>query len=83
MHAGELSGIAVDASERYLVTASHDKTARVWDVKTGALLRVLRPPIGDGDEGLLHTVAISPDGATIAVGGITDPAGQPQSIYPI
>jgi WD40 repeat protein len=71
MHSAVLRRIATDAQGRYAVTASDDKTARVWDVQTGRLLRVLRPPAGPGDEGKLNAVAISPNGATVAVGGWT------------
>jgi WD40 repeat protein len=71
MHTAPISRIAVDAAERYLVTASLDKTARVWELTTGKLLQILRPPLGDGNEGKLYAVAISPDGATVAVGGWT------------
>jgi len=70
-HTAPIIRIAVDARERYLVTASHDKTARVWELSTGKLLQTLRPPLGDGDEGKLYAVAISPDGAEVAVGGFT------------
>jgi WD40 repeat protein len=34
-------------------------------------LKILRPPIGDFDEGKLYAIAISPDGKTVAVGGFT------------
>jgi WD40 repeat protein len=67
--------IDVDAGERFLVSASNDKTARVWDLHSGGLLRILRPPIGDGNEGMLYAVAFSPDGATVAVGGFTGAEG--------
>ncbi|MFO1433776.1 MAG: caspase family protein [Candidatus Competibacteraceae bacterium] len=71
MHTAPISRIDVDAAERYLVTASFDKTARVWDLADGKLLRILRPPLGSGNEGRLFAVAISPDGKTVAVGGWT------------
>ena len=71
MHTAPIRRISVDAAERYLVTASHDKTARVWDLRNGKLLQILRPPLGAGDEGKLYAVAISPDGTTVAVGGWT------------
>jgi len=66
MHTAPIMRIGVDAAERFLVTTSDDKTARVWDLETGRLLRVLRPPIGAGDEGKLYAVAIPPDGAVVA-----------------
>jgi WD40 repeat protein len=81
MHTAPIWRIDVDAQERYLVTASNDKTARVWDLTSGRLLQVLRPPIGPGDEGKLYAVAISPDGETMAVGGFTGPEGGKNNIY--
>ncbi len=44
-----------------IVTASADKTARVWDARTGAALLVLRHEYGYG----VHTAVFSPDGARI------------------
>lgn len=81
-HTAPIKRIAVDRAGRWLVTAAHDKTARVWDLQTGDLVQVLRPPIGgDAREGKLYAVAISPDGATVAVGGYTDPDRTPQHLY--
>lgn len=74
MHTAKIERIAVDKQERFLVTASDDKNARVWDLTTGKLLQILRPPIGEGNEGKLFAVAMSPDGKEIAVGGFTAPA---------
>jgi hypothetical protein len=71
MHTATIGRIACDAAGRVAVTASHDKTARVWDVVSGRLLQVLRPPIAEGNEGKLYGCAISPDGETVAVGGWT------------
>ena len=81
MHTAMVRRIDVDAGERFLVSASEDKTARVWDLATGRLLRTLRPPQGDGSQGKLYAVAISPDGATVAVGGYTGPSGEQISLY--
>lgn len=81
MHTAAIARIGVDAAERYVVTASYDKTARVWDLASGALLQVLRPPLGEGHEGKLYAVAISPDGQEVAVGGFTNPSGTGN--YPI
>ena len=70
-HTGIIVGIAVDRDEHWLVTASEDKTARVWDLMSGRPEHILRPPIGEGNEGKLYAVAISPDGTRVAVGGFT------------
>lgn len=69
MHTATINRIAVDAGERFLVTTSVDKTARLWSLPKGRLLQVLRPPIGEGNEGWLYAVAISPDARTMATGG--------------
>ena len=69
MHTALIKRIAVDALGRYLATASDDKTCRVWDIKTGEQLRVLRPPIGHEYEGRLYSVAMSPDGRYVFCGG--------------
>ena len=71
MHTAPIRRIATDAQGRWAVTASVDKTARVWDVASGRLLQVLRPPLGEGDEGKLFAVALSPDGAVVAAAGAT------------
>src|SRR5436305_1632937 len=81
MHTAVINRIGIDRENRYLVTASDDKTARVWELSSGRLLRVLRLPIGDGNEGKLYAVALSPDGHTVAVGGWTSPDGFNTNIY--
>ncbi|MFA6262537.1 MAG: WD40 repeat domain-containing protein, partial [Bacteroidia bacterium] len=72
MHVNVVRGVAVDAAGRWAVTASDDRTARVWQVATGAAGPVLRVPLaegGQGGEGRLQAVAITPDGNTVAVAG--------------
>jgi len=80
MHTAAINRIDVDRSGRWLVSASYDKTVRVWDLAAvGATgrsplrdiqpTRILRPPIGKGNEGKLYSVAISPDGNLVAAGG--------------
>jgi len=68
-HTARINRLDLDREGRFLVTGSRDKTARVWALPEGRLLRVLRPPAGPGDEGRIYAMAITPDGATVAVGG--------------
>jgi WD40 repeat protein len=76
-HNAGILRIAMDPSNRILVTGSEDKTVRVWDISgRGELLRILRPPAGLGAEGQIRGVALSPDGKTVACGGFT---GSPQT----
>jgi WD40 repeat protein len=82
MHTAVIKRIGVDRNGKYLVTASEDKTARVWEISSGRLLQTLRIPIGEGDEGKIFAAAISPDGKTIALGGWTsNESGNSESIY--
>lgn len=70
-HTARIKRIAVDRAETIVVTASEDKTLRVWSAADGSPLGVLRVPIGDGWEGQLFAVAVSPDGRTVLAGGNT------------
>lgn len=81
VHTAPIRRLDVDAQGRFLVTASDDKTVRVWSAKDGRLQRTIRFPAGPGDLGKAYAVAISPDGETVAAGGWTSgPEGQ-DSIY--
>ncbi|MBI5331380.1 MAG: caspase family protein [Betaproteobacteria bacterium] len=71
MHTAAIWRIGSDVQGRWLVSASNDKTARVWDVASGRLLSVLRPPVDVGNVGNLYSAALSPDGSMVAVGGWT------------
>lgn len=68
-HNDAILSIDTDATNQFVVTSSRDKTARVWSLADGRLLRILRLPIGHYGIGQAHSVAISPNGSTIAVGG--------------
>jgi WD40 repeat protein len=76
-HNATIYEIAIDSSNKILITGSEDKTVRVWDISRGGeLLRTLRPPVGEGEEGQIYGVALSPDGGTVAAGGQTGSAQQ-------
>jgi len=75
MHTAVIRRISVDRENRLLATASQDKTIRLWDAGTGSLLRIIRPPVGEGNEGQLFAVALAPDGKTVATGGLTQYEG--------
>lgn len=68
-HLALITRISADASGRWIVTSSEDKTARLWDARSGQAISVLRPPIGAESLGAIYAAAISPDGRSIAVGG--------------
>ena len=69
MHTGIVRRIAVSEDGRLLATASDDKTARLWSLPDGRLLRTFRVPIGGANDGKINAVALSPDGRLLAAGG--------------
>jgi eukaryotic-like serine/threonine-protein kinase len=66
-HRKQVTGVAFSPDGRFLVTASQDGYARLWDVATGSL--VGRPL---ACEGKVWCVAFSPDGTLFATGGEKD-----------
>lgn len=68
-HRAAVKDVAFTPDGAFLVSASEDKTLRVWDWRAGVTVRVLRGEIGAGQEGKVFAAAVSPDGATIAAGG--------------
>ncbi|EJF05896.1 WD40 repeat-containing protein, partial [Thiovulum sp. ES] len=52
-----------------IISASDDKTIRVWDSKTGKERRKILGKIGAGPEGLIFAIALSPNEKFLAVGG--------------
>ena len=70
-HTAPVSRLATDAAGRILASVSDDKTLRLWSMPDGTPIAVIRPPIGDGAEGELYAVALSPDGSRAFAAGHT------------
>jgi len=68
-HKALIRDVIFTSDGRYLVSASDDKTIRVWDTATGEVVRVLRGQIQAGGEGKIYAAALSPDNRLLAVGG--------------
>lgn len=69
-HTGMISQLIFTPDGSELISLSHDRTVRIWDVVNGELRKTLRVQIGDGKEGMLYAGAISPDGKILALGGL-------------
>jgi WD40 repeat protein len=70
-HSGPIMRLAVDAARDLVVTASDDKTARVWSLASGDPVAVLRPAVGAAQIGRLFGAAIHPTRDLVAVAGTT------------
>jgi dipeptidyl aminopeptidase/acylaminoacyl peptidase len=81
MHTANMRNVSTDAAGRLALTVSEDETARLWEVATGRLIRVLRIEIGDANEGKLFCGALSPDGRLAAVGGWVSAGASEEAIY--
>jgi WD40 repeat protein len=63
-HTADINSVALSPDGRFVVTASADGTARVWDAATGASRGELR-----GHTGSVNSAAFSPDGKLIVTAG--------------
>lgn len=70
LHTAAINQVVVTKDGR-LLTASDDKTARLWSVTATEQPMVLRVPIGLRSEGALYTAAASPIKNSAVVGGST------------
>jgi WD40 repeat protein len=68
-HSAQITRVLFTPKSKEMITVSLDKTARIWDVATGTLLRTIRPPQSVGDSGELWAAALSADGKVVALGG--------------
>jgi WD40 repeat protein len=81
MHTSAIQGLAIDRDGRFAVSGGDDGTVRVWSVADGRLVRTIWAPRGLDTIGSISTVAISPDGSTIAAGGETESHSNDSPIY--
>jgi len=72
-HTGIVWGIAFSPDGQMLASVSSDKTAKVWDWRTGTVMKSLDFP------GEAVSVSFSPDGRTLAVGGVDEAQNQIQN----
>jgi len=71
LHTSAIRALSLSRDGRWALTASEDKTARLWEVSTGRLVRTIRPTAEAGKVGMLYAAALSPDGRVAALGGWT------------
>lgn len=67
-HTGMIKDILVSKDKTEIISASDDKTIRVWDVATGKEKRKILGAIGAGMDGTINAIALSRDNRYLAVG---------------
>lgn len=70
-HQAVIKDLTFTPDGKYLVSAGEDKVIRVWDWQAGKTVRTIRGQVGQGPEGKIFAMALSPDGRWLAVGGWT------------
>ena len=68
-HMSQIVDIAFTPDGKQLVSASNDKTIRVWDIATGKTVRMIRGESAPGAWGTIYAMALSPDARWLAIGG--------------
>ncbi len=76
-HSAPIMRLAVDVGRDLVVTASDDKTARLWTLSEGRPIAVLRPPVGPARTGRLFGAAFHPSEDLVAVAGSGSTASPP------
>jgi len=66
-HTATVMAVAWSSDDRWILTASKDKSARIWDARTGGLQQTLL-----GHQGSVLAVAIAPKGKLVATGSADD-----------
>ncbi|MEP7134668.1 MAG: WD40 repeat domain-containing protein [Chloroflexota bacterium] len=72
-HSGIIWDVAFSPDGQMLASVSSDGQARVWDWRTGDVLKIWNFP------GQVVSVGFSPDGQTLAVGGVDESKNQVQN----
>lgn len=68
-HTGLIKDIIVTSDGSEIVSASQDKTIRVWDARTGKEKRKILGEIGIGTRGGISAIALSKNDKYLAIGG--------------
>jgi len=69
IHQARVPAVKYSKDGSQIITASWDKTIRIWDAKDGSQQRVIRVPAWEGMEGQIFSMDLSADNKYIIVAG--------------
>ena len=72
-HSGKIFNILFTPGGEQIVSISEDKTIRIWDARTGELVKKFESEIAKGPAGMFYASSMSPDGKYLAVAGYPVP----------
>jgi len=67
-HVSRIWDVVFTSDGERLISAGDDKVIRVWNLRTGFTEKTIRGLTGSGVAGKIQSMALSPDGRTLAVG---------------
>ena len=68
-HRGGVSRLAFTPDQKKIVSAGADRIIRVWDIATGRTVQTLYGHTGRHNNGIINSLAVSPDGQLLAAAG--------------
>ncbi|GAC15631.1 caspase family protein [Aliiglaciecola lipolytica] len=66
-HTAPINQVLATSDGKFLITAANDKTIRVWDIDNEKESRRILGFIGEGPDGMIHYIGLSPDNNLLAV----------------
>lgn len=74
-HSGPISKVRISSNGKDIITASWDKSIKIWDYETGELKRTIYVPFDDYSQGMIYSLDISKDMKYIAAAGYSVGSG--------
>ncbi|WP_082026568.1 caspase family protein [Flammeovirga sp. OC4] len=71
-HSSLVRKVAFTSNNQNIISVSEDKTIRVWDLKSNALIKTLWGQHTEGKEGRYNALALAPNSSIVAVGGFLE-----------
>ena len=60
-HNALIRDIVITKDKKYFISASEDKTVKVWDIETGKEVKKFIGEIGKGVNGKIYSILLTPD----------------------